>query len=163
MKYSGRNKFAVPLLLIVFIVWGVIIYEIIIAFNTDDSGLIQPEDNYLSIDNMESDKKEVIEIDTIPYVKFKRDPFVFVKSTIKKKKKKPVKQLTKVKTNLKFKIGGVLINANRRIVIMEDLTNSKTIFMREGESYKNLLIKKIEKGGIVLLNNGKTEKINIPK
>lgn len=162
MKYSGRNKFAIPLLTIVLIVWGVIIYEIIIAFNTDESILIPPQENYLSRYNPESNNKKAIEFDTTQYVKFNRDPFVFVKS-IKRQNKKPIEKVIKVQTNLEFKVGGVLINAKRRIVILEDLTNSKTIFMREGDSYKNLVIKKIDKGGVVLLNNGKTEKINIPK
>lgn len=162
MNYSGKNKFAVPLLLIVLIVWGVIIYEIINEFNIDESVIKLPEDNYLSRDSLVYNKKKVIELDTIQYVKFRRDPFVFLKS-IKRKNKKPVKQLTQVQTNLEFKVGGVLINAKRRIVILEDLTNSKTIFMREGDSYKNLIIKKIEKGGIVLLINGITEKISILK
>lgn len=162
MKYPGRNKFAIPLLLIVLIVWGVIIYEIIIEFHPGESVLILPEENYLSRYNLESNKKKAIEFDTIKYVKFRRDPFVFVKS-IKRGEKKPIKQLTQVQTILEFKVGGVLINAKRRIVILEDLTNSKTLFMREGDSYKNLIIKKIEKGGIVLLNNGKTEEIRILK
>lgn len=162
MKYPGRNKFAIPLLLIVLIVWGVIIYEIIIEFHPGESVLILPEENYLSRYNLESNKKKAIEFDTIKYVKFRRDPFVFVKS-IKRGGEKPIKQLTQVQTILEFKVGGVLINAKRRIVILEDLTNSKTLFMREGDSYKNLIIKKIEKGGIVLLNNGKTEEIRILK
>ena len=51
-----------------------------------------------------------------------------------------------------------MIIKNEKLAILQDLTNNKTLFLKEGEHYKSLLVKSIDVEKVTYLEN-KEEKV----
>ena len=93
----------------------------------------------------------------------KRDPFLLRKKhTAKKSKiKNPKVEPKKFTEDIDFVINGVILKKNKKLVILQDRTNNKCMFLREGDKYKNLKINFISSTTISLLQNDIERKINI--
>ena len=99
----------------------------------------------------------------IKYVKLERDPFLFPKvKVLKKKSVQPVKQIPKVPL-LNYRISGIIVNEKSKLLIFEDNTNKTTVFLHEGETYKDIKIKKIDEEKVVLIEQGKRKEIIMSK
>jgi len=53
--------------------------------------------------------------------------------------------------------------SGRGVLLLEDVTNNKTVFLREGESYLHLHIKLIETEKVSLLEDKTLKEIVVPR
>lgn len=163
MKLVGKKNIKFYLLLcVVVLVWGMIFSKIYSHYTQNEENVIKLTDN--SIDknlvkiNYINEKDEQLE-----YVKLSKDPFTFTK--IRKKKKtvnSNIKKTEVPKETIEFSINGVIINKNSKMLILNDVTNNQTVFLREGEKYKYIKIKSIKQTSVTFLeyNDLKTLQIN---
>ena len=161
MKSLAKNKLTYGLVIIVIAIWGLILYELIMSFEFPDSKIdVTIKKSELVNFNDIDDINEPIDIDTVQYIKFNRDPFSLVrtKKLYKERKKIVVKKPEEI---FQFRIEGILINNTSRMVILEDLGTKETLFLREGDSYKNVIVRKVNKGNVVLVNGGETKSFSI--
>lgn len=159
-----NNKiFLIPLLTITIAIWGFVSYNIIVGFSSSN-------DTHLNIneDNVALPSANLYDIDKISsqnlnYIKLKRDPFkdygkrktlgkTSNKKTIKKSRKDPP---------LNVSITGLIVNKKSKILVLENLDEKKTYFLREGDTYKNLRIKKITNNSVEYLKDGELLSIKI--
>jgi hypothetical protein len=151
-----KNKLTVPLIIITFALWGLIIYKVINYLNSpgeDKSEMVIDKNETASLplrNNLQ--QEEALANSTI-----ERDPFVF-------RKKQPVKPINEIvpiqvkkvippKLLLNYVVNGIIINQKSKLVLFEDRTNNKTVFLREGEQYLSVRIKKIFTDKVVLIED----------
>ena len=140
----------------VFIIWGLVIYKVMDYFNFSDADetknvLVDDPVNQVLSSNIRKNN-----IDTLNYIELDRNPFIFAarqKITVTKQKNKPPKkQIPPVKKQkINYAINGVIINEKHKLVIFEDLTNNKTLFLKEGEVYNEITIKEIGKKNVSIV------------
>lgn len=101
--------------------------------------------------------------DSFYSIKLNRDPFQFEKiiEPSEKVKSSNVPVSTSLHKPARYKINGVILNNRRKMIVLEDLDENRTIFLREGELYKTLLIKSILKSKIVVVDNHKEKIIEL--
>jgi type II secretory pathway component PulC len=159
MRIKGsKNKIKGFLILAVLAVWGIIIYNLINYINSSDSDSQLNNGKKSGIDNRsQTDKAKLINLDTVSFIELNKSPFELGKIVIEKPKivtpKIVVKTTAPPKPKLNYQISGVIVSNNRRLVIFEDLTNNQTLFLSEGESYRNIVIEKIDVEKIILKEN----------
>jgi hypothetical protein len=151
MKINKKNKFYL-LLTAVVIVWGIIIFNIIDRLNDNDYEVI--DDNFAEKLNIykEINDEDDIENETELYT-LSRDPFLLkeIKKPVKKapSRKKLKKEIKK--PSLKFNVQGIIVNANQKLVIIEDLTNNTTVFLGKGDKHESITVLEIKDDNIVKL------------
>jgi hypothetical protein len=173
----NKNITIIPLLIVTFAVWGVIIYKVIAHFKSGDDASPEVITNVASIADPKvrnADNAGFIESE---YVSLDRDPFVLKRITKVNGNTEqnrlinhdvvqnlPQKQKIELPQNkIEYTINGVIINNESKLVILEDLTNKKILFMRKGDEYKDIVIKTIDLNKIILTEKGITKEIEIKK
>ena len=167
---QGKNKLLIPLIVVTIVIWGIIIYNIVGYYNS--SGDNFPEIMVPTDDLDETDFQKQISYGTtdVEYIQLVRDPFVFgkkhdamrqINTTPVKTKKEKVISVASVTPAINYTISGTLINDASKLAILEDMTNRKTVFMREGESYLSIVIKEINRAKVVITENGVEKEISI--
>jgi hypothetical protein len=178
MNKKKKNITIIPLLIITFVVWGVIIYKVIAHFKSGDDASPEVITNVASIADpvvRNTDNAGFIESE---YVSLDRDPFVLKRITkvngnteqnrlinhdvvqnLPQKQKIDLSQINKIE----YAINGVIINNESKLVILEDLTNKKILFMRKGDEYNDIIIKLIDLNKVTLTEKGITKEIEIKK
>jgi len=155
--FKGRKIFNYLLILIVISVWGVIIFNIINYFKPDN-------DTDITITKQKPITKALIgkyhevNIDTIAYIHLEKSPFVFQQTIVKPVRLIKYKHLPLV-PQMRFDISGVIINKVSRLVILQDLTHNQTVFLSEGDKYKDITIKKIDVERVLISVNRKDKEI----
>ena len=156
MKSMGKKSKSIYVLLIsVVIIWGIVIYKV--------------SDFLLSarFDNMEIKEVKDLSIDVTnhmplsnsghkgTYMKIKRDPFIFSNQGVPKKKIVSVINNKSYTEQISYKPKGVIINNFSKLVILEDMSNDTTLFLRVGEQYEGIKILKISADYVRVLEGGK--------
>jgi hypothetical protein len=145
------------------VIWGAIGMKVFYYFSAEDEMITIDHRELLSdAVNDKEDIKPGSNEAGVTYVDLKRDPFLFKKKRIVRKREKtaPAKQM-KFENDIDFVINGVIWKKNRKLVILQDRTNNSTMFLHEGEKYKNLEINFISPTSVSLLQNNKEKKITI--
>ena len=105
--------------------------------------------------------------DSFKFKDLLNDPFTFTKmkkaNDTLKVYKKIVKKPPVFVPALQFKIDGIIINNDRKMITLVDLSNNKTVFLREGESYNSIKIKNISKDKVEVVENGVTMDIEVER
>lgn len=162
IAHSKKNYKVYFLLLGVIIVWGSIIYRTIGYFTNDNSTAISQtftSDLPTKIASNTNGLKKETKLD---YLELKRDPFSLTvrrdNSTLKRKAK-IIKNNTPALPKIKYQIKGIIISGKRKLVIFEDITDNKILFLRKGQAYKGIIIRNIESTTVTLLSYKKIIKI----
>lgn len=169
---QGKNKLLIPLTIITIVIWGIIIYNIVGYYNSFDDNSSEVIGSPDDLEVMDAQTQLYNKFQVGDYIELERDPFVFGKkkrndasqqsnSVSIKTKKEKASQESKPNSSINYTITGTLINNVSRLAILEDLTNKKTIFMREGEGYLSIVIKEIFPAKVVIIENGSEKEISI--
>ena len=162
MKLIKRQrKLTFPLIILVIIIWGIVLYRVIFYFSFTDEDMIISED--ISNDNSSITEHNFSMQDTIPFIELSRDPFVFTKiekPPINTHQEKKI-STKKIPPEFSYNINGVIINDKQRMVVIEDLSNHQTIFLREGDIYKSIKVRKIDTNILSLIENGEPKEVKI--
>ena len=161
MKREVKNKTVKIFLFVsVVIVWGLISFKIINYFLQNDSVELEIEVAETSRlhDKIESYNTKITEHD---YKKLERDPF-----TLQLRKQKIVKPKTEIKPPVKqaafnYKIDGLMINGDKKVILLNDISENKTVYLKEGDKYKTLTINEITSNLVSLKENSLLKKLNL--
>ena len=166
LRKDKTNKVILLLVLSTIVIWGVVIYKVIDYLNssgTNESEIIKQEE---SVDPGLLNRGEKNSLDTISFTELERNPFIFVerqKITATKQKnnlpKRIVPPIKKQKIN--YAINGVIINEKHKLVIFEDLTNNKTLFLKEGEVYNEITVKEIGKTKVSIVEADGVKEVSL--
>ncbi|GEM_PF-2764408 len=165
-----NSKLTIPLILIVLSIWAIVIYNIIGYINStdkdDNTGETLKHNLPVSAGR---NNYRTVDIDTLSYNSLSKSPFVLggiINDELHPVK--PVINVPKVKESppppkLDYKIAGVIISGDDKLAVLEDITNGKTLFLREGDSYLQLHIKLIETEKVSLLEDKTPKEIVVPR
>jgi len=152
MTKKNTNKL---LIFGVVLLWGYIIFEVITAIIKSSPDSINGTDT-LAFRNNLSSEKYISSGEALIDVSLVRDPFNFtpakpiVSST---PMPKPI-NMDRLPAGIMYRIAGVIINENRRVVLLEDKTDNRSVFLRENDKYENLKIIGIQHQVVVLEESG---------
>lgn len=156
MSRKKKNKYFIPLIAAVMIIWGVIGHKVFSYYfsNTKE----QTEDYEIEPSEFSRllEKKKFAGVTAIEYEKLNRNPFSFsyARPRSKPKKTEAVKAVPAPPIQkLNFSLNGVVVNPNSKMIILEDKTNNKTLFLHEGEKYEYIKIKTITASKITYWDN----------
>ena len=123
-----KKKINIPLIFVTIIIWGIIVYSVAEAvwFNAEKEPIADNTENYSFDKPQESSLGSSFEFERI-----ENDPF-----GLTQQKKEPI---------IRFSVGGVLINGDRKKIVFNDETNSNVVFLKEGDSYQGLKVIKVTK------------------
>ena len=154
-SYTAKNKLTYFLILATIALWGVIIFNIINYFKKDDQDNLTSlaKSSYYDPKTLPAKFTEV-DIDTISFVELRKNPFEF-ESIISQAPKQVLQKYIPPPPALDFMISGVIINGDKKLAILNDLTNNKTIFLSEGDSYRSISIKSIAVERVTVMENHK--------
>ncbi|MDP4196306.1 MAG: hypothetical protein Q8940_14715 [Bacteroidota bacterium] len=176
MKLSNKKNIAtIPLIIITFVLWSAIFYKVIVYFisnKTNESEAIDysiqhNESNHMMINRQYNDEAF--------YRKLSRDPFYMSSQSkiVVAKKYVPIHIKSPLPPNaarepasrpkMNYKMSGVIINNQSKLVMMEDSETGGTIFLREGDEYKGIEIKSIKVDKVIILRDKQISEISIVK
>jgi len=143
------------LVLVTITIWGIIILKIVQFFANKDEYVIETPDNLFYNKEVNSENLSIGTL--INYIELERDPFTFSR-TFKNESDRPINspnvesplRNNDIHNKIEYRINGVIINPESKLVIFEDVTNNKTLFLKEGDVYYNIVIKEIGKRKIVI-------------
>ena len=154
---QNKNKLLIPLAGVVLIIWGMIIINIIDILGKDEPNESDDfefyTENEMSYSNASNSSIE-IKPETLD-----RDPFCFPQTKPKNSSKKNSTKVKKEIPSISYNVNGVIINGNKKLVILEDVTNDKTVFLREGDTYENIKIKRIYSDRLLIIDKGKNKEL----
>ena len=156
------NKSNLILLLSVTVIWGVIGTKIFYYFNAGNDSEITGNailEFEAAVNDEDINPGDVTK--NVSYIDLERDPFQLKKRAVIKRKKEVPVERPEIENDIDFVISGVILKEDRKLVILQDRTNNNTMFLREGEKYKNLKINFISPTSVSLLQNNKEKKITI--
>jgi type II secretory pathway component PulC len=161
-----KKKINIPLIIIVIVIYGLVTLKVIDYFISNDNDSNVNADNNDDITLVSTKKQSKLNSDNkFDFKELQNDPFTFTK--IKKVRdsvrvhKKIVKKPPVFAPTLQFKIDGIIINNDRKMITLVDLSNNKTVFLREGETYSSIKIKSISKDKVEVVENGVTRGIEV--
>lgn len=160
MKIVSKNsKLLIPLLIFVVIVWGMIIRNIVNYYHSEN------EDDELNYSKGSEKPAETTGLTFSEYPSIVRDPFSW-KTQIEQREHSTRESGQKIREpiivpQLNYKINGIIINQGEKLIVFEDRSDMDVIFLREGDEYKNIIIKEIKIDCIILLENGSLRRINM--
>ena len=150
------------LIAVVLILWVLIAVRIFNAVRSSGGGEdISGESMDLKIG--EPDRKFSDTLIRIVY-HIARDPFipagfrttpVETAPAVKAPEKKPV--------GISYRIAGIIVNNDRRLIMLEDRTNNKTVYLYENGQYLNLKILKIAAESVTLEEFGTKKEIKLER
>ena len=171
---QAKNRLLIPLSIITAVIWGIIIYNIVDYYNSLGTDKTDVIDSPVASNQLYLEKPTDNKLLNTDYIKLDRDPFVLgarkrntVAVRTNKESSKPKSQNNKkIKSTtapvpLNYLIKGVVINDTSKLVIFQDMTNKKTLFMRERETYLGIIIKEINATKILLNESGSEKEINV--
>lgn len=174
MRLLKKPRVVWILLAAVTFVWGIILLQIFAYFSEDPDNTNVIENNHSTHFDTKDDKYySVPDNISIDYIKLGRDPFSFgknvdehigatvVPNNRKYRVKDKILDNNATHNNINYKINGVIINSENKIVVFEDLTNNKTRFLKEGDTYINIVINEISKKSVSLTEGGNTSTIAV--
>lgn len=160
MEQKQKKKKMVYLLLLCTIVLWSLIGKYLVDFykaykdNNEPSAIINNRKTNTALINDVAD--------TVNYASKINDPFLFNKNEVRTKIETFPKQ-AEYRASINYKINGVIINKEQKLVIFEDITSKRTIFLNEGDEYGDVRIKIISAEEVILLENRNLKKINLKK
>ena len=140
-----KKRINIPLIIVVIVIYGLVAVKAIDYFksNGDDSNDNSVTDEDVSLVSNSNMSKQELD-DSFKFKDLLNDPFTFTKmnkaNDTAKVHKKIVSKPPVFVPSLQFKIEGVIINNDRKMITLVDLSNNKTVFLREGESYSSIKI-----------------------
>ncbi|MFO7445405.1 MAG: hypothetical protein R6W90_03520 [Ignavibacteriaceae bacterium] len=166
MLKNKKKKITIILLAATVCLWGVILYNVFYYYTSsgeEEPDVIIENENVLYTPV----KKNLENEEAVFYEEIVRDPFVF------RKKIAPVpeEEITPEvftpppppEPKLNYQINGTIINASSKLVIFEDRTNNKTLFLREGETYNGIKITSIGIDKIKVVEDHEVKEIEVRK
>lgn len=162
MPNKKRISF-ILLITTVIVIWGIILFRITTHFLDNDDIQIDIANESLPLHPVAVNKK-LDEPEEIGYITLEQDPFTF--SDIIKPEKKIAAKKNKIKPlppveTINYSIKGVIIANSGKMIIFNDESNSKTLFLREGEEYKYIKILKIDTKTVLLTEYKISKEVNI--
>ena len=158
-SFLKKNKFTYILTAAVALLWGIIIFNIVGYINSGDENVTAVHINKIKFTSKSSDIKfKPVDIDTLSFTSLNKNPFMFEKRIVRAPKTFTPRITPPPMPTINFKISGVIINKDKKLVVFNDLTNNITVFLSEGNTYKDILIKSIGVEKVTYLEN-KQEKI----
>lgn len=165
-KKKKNKKFFIPLLVTVIVVWGLLIFRVVSTLTHNNNETITNETSTDTSFNslLEAGRKK--EKINLQYEKLDRDPFRKYQSSSPKivatQKSRPKEVFPKeIKKKIQYSINGVIIRPNKKMIVLEDKTNNKTLFLHEGETYKDITIKIITSNKVTYLHDKELKEITI--
>jgi type II secretory pathway component PulC len=163
-----KKKINIPLIIIVIVIYGLVTLKVIdyFKFNDSDSNVNADSNDDIALVSTKKQSK-FSSNNKFEFKELQNDPFTF--ATVKKVRdsvrvhKKIVKKLPVFVPSLQFKIDGIIINNDRKMITLVDLSNNKTVFLREGETYSSIKIKSISKNKVEVVENGVTRGIEVKR
>ena len=161
-----KKKINIPLIIIVIVIYGLVAVKAIDYFksNGDDSNQDSITNEDVSMASNSNHSKQGLD-DSFKFKDLLNDPFTFTKmkkaNDTAKVHKKIVSKPPVFVPSLQFQIEGVIINNDRKMITFVDLSNNKTVFLREGEKYSTIKIKSISKDKVEVVENGITRDIEV--
>ena len=150
------------------VIYGLVVLKVIDYFksNSDDSNMNAAVEEDISLVSNSNQSKHELD-DSFKFKDLLNDPFTFTKmkkaNDTVKVYKKIVKKPPVFVPALQFKIDGIIINNDRKMITLVDLSNNKTVFLREGESYNSIKIKNISKDKVEVVENGISRGIKVER
>lgn len=145
------------------VIWGVIIFQVYLA-------LKKSGDDPIKSDDLQSDVVTPVKLPSLgdssetAFIQLARDPFSFpsvhheaalVKSTAADPDYQPA--------GIIYRIAGIIINSGSKVIMLEDLSYKKTLYLHENEKYENLQILKINDKTVLLRESGIPKTFEITK
>ena len=161
MKRKNLNKL---LIAGVVLLWGYIIIQVILSYSHNKSELIKIDEKELNSSKMHIDLSK--DTSTSSDIMITRDPFNFLTIKPAPVTPSPVEKkidMDKVPAGIMYRIAGVIINELRQVVLVEDFTNKRSVFLRENEKYENLKILSVQYQEVILEESGVRKAIEIDK
>ena len=163
-----KKRINISLVIIIIVIYGLVVLKVIDYFNSnsDNTNLNAAIDEDASMVSTSKQSKlnsnNLFELKTLS-----NDPFTFaqirrVKDTVKIDRKIVKKEPVSVSL-LQFKINGIIINNDSKMITLVDLSNNSTVFLREGEKYSTIKIKSISKDKVEVVENGTAREIEIQR
>jgi hypothetical protein len=163
-KFLTKNKFTYVLIAAVVLLWGFIIFNIVGYINSGDESSVNDHVNKIKLPAKSSNIKfKRVDIDTLTFTRLNKNPFVFEKRIVKVSKIIKPKFTLPPPPTINFNISGVIINENKKLVVFNDLTNNKTVFLSEGDKYKDIKIKSIDVEKVTYLENNQEKVIQLKR
>ncbi len=158
MKNIKNKKLNLLLIMILLIVWG----AVLMRFFNSEKIYSSPNSNYKINDHLENYSAANISVkDTFRNVNLSRDPFNYQFEKKVSNKSKSIKNVVdENKKQFEYKINGLIMSGSSKVAVILDLNESKTIFLREGETYKDLKVRSIHKNEIYI-RDGKGDKTHL--
>lgn len=173
MKIKGKNNKAVIfLLLVTFLVWGTILYNVIKYYKSRGDGEVTETKAFFDeAGSKSSGNMSQVDVydDGMKYQSLDYDPFrmeqaIPSESSFRVKKSAFLEEkIIPAKPRLNYRISGVIINRGNKLVVFEDISEGKTVFLREGEIYKDVIIESVLMDKVTLTDDGLTKEIMLQK
>ncbi len=156
-----KKKINIPLMVLTFIIWGIIVYSIAEAvwFGKENRGQEMTELVHGFEENHTATSPQEFEFEYLD-----NDPFsLSVKEKLKRNIEsipvsEPVqpKQVIEEET-IQFAVSGVVINSDSKNIMMKDITNNEIVFLKEGDEYRGIKVVKVQKDQVefIKINSGK--------
>lgn len=156
---SKKNKIVYILIICTVVLWGFIGKYLVEFYKA------YKDDNETVTANAAQNMKPVLLSgvqDTVSNITQMRDPFAF------NKKEAPVKTEAAPKPDeyralINYKINGVIINKDEKVVVFEDVTSNHTLYLNEGDDYSDIHIVKISIKEVILKEHGLIKTISLEK
>ncbi|MBL1215793.1 MAG: hypothetical protein HND52_20660 [Ignavibacteriae bacterium] len=162
MKSKQNLKIVLPLIVITVITWSIIIYSIVDGFSYNEPIGLPPNTSF-DHDNLDDEFTRKID-KPLSYKKLAIDPFKMKTYTItspKTKKSISSNRKKKQSTSINYRIIGTIIDDNKKIVTLEDLSKNQITNLQEGEKYFNIKIISIGINDLVLIEKGERKIVEI--
>ena len=163
-----KKKINIPLIIVAIVIYGLVAVKAIDYFksNGDDSNENSVTNEDVSMASNSNHSKQGLD-DSFKFKDLLNDPFTFTKMKKANDSVKVYKRIVKKPPvfvpSLQFKIEGIIINNDRKMITLVDLSNNKTVFLREGESYSSIKIKNISKDKVEVVENGISRGIKVER
>ena len=163
-----KKKINIPLIIVVIVIYGLVALKAIDYFksNDEDPKADSNSDEDLSLVSNSKQSKHELD-DSFRFKNLLNDPFTFTKmkktNDTVKVYKKIIKKPPVFVPSLQFTIEGIIINNDRKMITLVDLSNNNTVFLREGESYSSIKIKSIGKNKVEVVENGVSRNIEVQR
>ncbi|QQS36978.1 MAG: hypothetical protein IPM56_03205 [Ignavibacteriales bacterium] len=154
-----NKKINLPLILITITIWGLILY------NFADAIWLKQNDAIIEnkIENSFSDKRDKpFPIKMFEYEILDQDPFGRKSAAIVNDRREPIQTELPIINNydrINFGVTGIVINGENKNIVLNDETNSKIVFLKEGDIYQGLKIHRVSKQQVELVHILSGEKI----
>ena len=138
------------------LLWGNIFYYLYSNISTPVENSIKELKFSNSISSIQS-----INSDSVMGLNITRDPFNLTVSEAPIHKPLPPAIILKKAFTFNYKVNGVIINNSEKLILIEDEGTHQIYFLREGDKFNFLTIKKIEKNLVEVLEDRSPKQIKI--